>query len=442
MSIRDNKKSIFTKIGSYSSMMENINKTDTSNLFPSVNNKKDIVPFMLDILKVVAGSDAIKELSGELLTKFIASAETKMKASLKNQATQYNSGDNLPNDFKTTGSGYTFSAITVDPYGKYNNPSTDTKNLLYDTNNGHPNFDTAMYSATQNAGSMYNFGSALTVKYNNIDNSYTFYENPTLGTTVGTWVNAYINDIAIINKKEFLSNVVNGMYGTISKNQSKTVEQIHEELVINQLIQQLIDDDDSFEVSPEKMTELLKMAEDILNGVVYYDMGCGVMGATLPIADMTKLVSDLSGVTDSFIVSDTLDKAHQNTLNDPTTGTENAETIKDSFFHRLIRLITLEFGKAITTSPQIRVFTGIIDSIQNNGKSKLRTVKEDLKKFKSFIKCNIRAIMAAINEFIYNLLIKFIVMITRPVIKEIIKEKIKHYKEIIIGLSSPIPVNT
>jgi hypothetical protein len=44
MGLIDQKKSVFTTIGSYTSMMQSGTMPDTTNLFPSINNKKDIVP--------------------------------------------------------------------------------------------------------------------------------------------------------------------------------------------------------------------------------------------------------------------------------------------------------------------------------------------------------------------------------------------------------------
>ncbi len=61
MSLADNKRSIFTTIGSYSSLIEEGKRPRQSDLFPSINNKDDIVPFLLDVLKTVAGTEVLKE---------------------------------------------------------------------------------------------------------------------------------------------------------------------------------------------------------------------------------------------------------------------------------------------------------------------------------------------------------------------------------------------
>jgi hypothetical protein len=71
MGLLDQKKNIFTTIGAYTSMAQSGSMPDTTNIFPSINNKKDIVPLLLDVMKVVVGTDALQQLTGQLFTKFV-----------------------------------------------------------------------------------------------------------------------------------------------------------------------------------------------------------------------------------------------------------------------------------------------------------------------------------------------------------------------------------
>ena len=79
MGLIDQKKDVFTTIGAYTSMMNAGNLPNITNLFPSINNKKDIVPYLLDILKVVVGTDALQQLTGKLFTDFITKIEPDLK---------------------------------------------------------------------------------------------------------------------------------------------------------------------------------------------------------------------------------------------------------------------------------------------------------------------------------------------------------------------------
>jgi hypothetical protein len=133
MGLRDDKKKIFTTISSYTSMMQSINATDTTNIFPSINNQKDIVPFLLDTMKVILGTDALQQTVGQLFTKFVDKIEPTLKTALKKQVTQFNANDPLPNSFTT---GISVKVKDIDIAGKLKtNPNSQGGSLLYDTVN-------------------------------------------------------------------------------------------------------------------------------------------------------------------------------------------------------------------------------------------------------------------------------------------------------------------
>jgi hypothetical protein len=83
MGLIDRKKNIFTTIGAYTSILKEVNAVDTTNLFPSINNKKDIVPMLLDIMKVAIGSNALVQATGQLFTEFVDTAEPQLKSIVK-----------------------------------------------------------------------------------------------------------------------------------------------------------------------------------------------------------------------------------------------------------------------------------------------------------------------------------------------------------------------
>ena len=118
MGLVDAKKDVMATVGAYVSMADDIGKkvgaftervggfaseaneysnigrnTDTTNIFPSVNNKEDIGSFLLDVLGVVVGTTGLQQMIGELFTNFVDSAEGTMKEIIKKQLTSFNAGD-------------------------------------------------------------------------------------------------------------------------------------------------------------------------------------------------------------------------------------------------------------------------------------------------------------------------------------------------------------
>ena len=255
-------------------------------------------------------------------------------------------------------------------------------------------------------------------------------------SSVGDFVNTFVNGITIINKKEFMTGVMNMFYGSITKNQGKSIEEVTQELEIQKLIDQLINDDDSFVILPKDYDELLNKAEELVNGVVYYDMGCGVMGASLPISGMSTLITSISGSTDPFFVGNQINNTISgSTTNNQDVAKENKQTVKDGFFQKLINFITQTLAQAVCTAPQIRTLLSIVSAFQNNGIPQIGKAKDDLKKFKIYLNCLVKTAMALINKFIFNLIITFLIALLQPVVRKIIKEKINQYVGIIKSLT-------
>jgi len=432
MSLADKKRSVFTTIGSYTSLMEQDDKLLQTDLFPSINNKDDIVSFLLDVLKTVAGTEAIKEILGKLFGSLVNEVEPKLKIALKKQLIQSNADELLGTSFTTNG--ITVPVKNIDISGKFKvNPSSAEGNLIYGATTN--TFNSTAYDAI-NEGIPKSF-SVFNIEYNNsLD---TFQVKPTLSSSakIGDFFTQYIDDTELINKKELLSAVMDNFYGTLAKNQNKTVEQIYEELLIEEQLIQLMNGDDSFVIAPDKLDAILAKARELVVGSVTYDLGCGLMPVQLDFNNFSNLISNISGSTDPFYTGNQIGATIDESTSGSTTSdltTENKETIKDGFFQKIINIFTIKMLQAVSTAPQIRVMFGMMSSLQNNGTA-LNNPTEDMKNFKTCINCMSKEIMALIAKFIFVITIAYLIKLLKPVIKKVIKEKINQYSEIIISLT-------
>lgn len=436
MGLIDDKKNVFTTIGAYISFMERIKnqKSDATNLFPSISNKKDVVPYLLDVLKVVVGSDALKQLTGNLFTKFTDIAEPQIKETLKKQMIQHNSGSQLPTFFKTTG--INVPVKDIDIWGKLKtSPSSSTGSLLYGATN---TFDAMAHQAIVNDGTPATYNN-VEIRYDSTLDEFNFKLTPASSTqNIGEWLGSYIDNTVVIEKKEFLTNVMNSVYGSVTSNQNKTVEQVYNELQVSKLIEQLVDDDDSFEISQSDYDALLQQAQALIDGVVYYDMGCGMISAELPFDDMVGLIQNISGSTDSFDVGNRVENTiEQSTGNIEETQKENKETIKDGFFQRIIKMVQQILAQLMTSSPQVRMLQAIISAFESpTGIPKIGDPKTDMKKFKVFLKCLLNDLKKMINKYIFELIVSYLIAMLAPIVKRIIQEKINQYVGILKSLIS------
>jgi hypothetical protein len=429
MGLIDDKKNVFTTIGAYTSLNNGGKLPTTTNTFTSVNNKNEIIPLLLDVLKIVVGSEALQELTGQLFSNLVDKIEPDLKTGIKKQNIQSNSGDKLPSWFVSNG--VSVPVKNIDINGKLKtNPNSNSGSLLYD--NSKPNFDGKAYQAIQNSGTDTTFGN-MTINYNSNTDSF-IYKPTNPNQTIGDFTNGFVDSITVINKKEFMSNVMNQFYGSISNDQNKTADQLALELQISKLIEQVVNGDNSFTILPSDLNDILNKANDLVNGNVNYDMGCGIITANLPLSGLTNVIASISGSTDPTFIGNQLNNTIDNSANSTDTTAENKQTIKDGFFQTLINLIKTTLAQAVSTTPQIRTILAIVSAFQNNGVTKIGNPIDDLKNFSVFINCNVNSAMKLINEFIYNLIITFLIALLQPIIRTIVKEKINQYIGILKSL--------
>lgn len=433
MALADDKKNVFTTIGAYTSLREEQDLPELNNTFESINNNKDIGSFLIDVLGITVGTNALQNLTGELFTNFVDSAEPKIKSAIKKQFTNYNSGSDLPDSFKN---GTSVPAKDIDVRGKLKtNPSSEGGNLLY--SEGNDNFDKKAYQAISNEGTDVQYNNLL-INYDSSSDSFNFKPASNSGT-IGDWMNGYIDNTEFINKKEFITNTLDNIFGSVSSNQNKSIEELANEVELNKLIENAIAGDNNFVLSEDELTDALNKAQELKNGSVNYDMGCGIVETKLPLSGMTDLVSQISNSTDPNAVgntiSDTIDKSFQPTNNEDTSD-ENNETIKNGFFNKLLEFIKLELVKVVTITPQSRMLFALSSSFQNNGISQIGNPIEDLEKFKTLINCLIKEALSLLYEFIFSIITTFLVKLISPIIKKIIAEKINQYIAVIKSLVS------
>lgn len=430
MSLTDKKRTIFTTINSYSSYMQQpaIKKSD---LFSSINNKDDIVPFILDILKSIAGTEGLKDVIGSLFTKVVSSAETSIKTVLKKQVIQFNSGDAMPNDLKTNGINMPVKKIDTKTKLKID-PNTSSGQLIYRPND----FDSSAYTAIKQPNTTVSIPvMGVDLKYDDVlDNMNIKVSN---NLNVGEFFQGYIDNTNILNSSEIVTNVMDCVYGTFSSENKRTNNEIIEDLKVQKLLSNSVERNEvSTTILPTELEEINRLASQLSKGVVTYNLGCGIIDVNLPFSGLTNLVNNISGSTDSFAVAN----AFENTISESTQSNtkaadKNKETIRDNFFQKLIKFFINVLMQAALTQPQVRVMMGIFNSIQGNYSGLTDAASDYIAKIKGVIKCMIEGLVAMIIEFLFMLAIKWLIQFLTPIITKVVKEKTNQFKNTMASLT-------
>lgn len=427
MSLISDKKNIINQVSVLSSLGQKVELPQITNTFGSINNKKEPLPFLLDLLTQLKGNTAVAASMGQLLTSFITEIEPQLKTSLKQQLIPFNSNEPLPTTFTSTG--YNIPIDSIDATKKLKtSPSSDIGKLIYGDNSN--NFDRKAYDAIVTAGTDVPFNNT-TIRFNEGLDTFTIKPNTT--GTIGSFVESYIDGMTLIDKKEFNTSILNEIFGITSKSQNKSLEDIIIEEKIDKLLEKTIAEEE-LEFTDQEITEMEVAATNKLNGVNRLDLGCGYFDLTVDVNRVTNLIQAVSGTTnpEKVVVE------YNNILLDSTNGGilgKNENTAKDNFFRRIIKAIEKFILKSITITPQVMTLKYIIQGFKNGSIFLPVDVSSDFKNSKKLAECLSKDVKNEINKFYFNLIKAILIKLAISASREIIREKLQGYSNILKSLT-------
>lgn len=431
MGLVDDKKKILTQISVFGSMGKKVEPPDQNSTLPSINNKNEPIPFMLDTLTVMTGSQALEKGTGQVMTDFVRKSEPTLKTSLTQQTKTFNSDKQLSSTFATTG--YAMPVKQIDLHGKLKtDPNSQTGSLLYGDNSN--NFDKAMYNALQSPGT--------DVSHNNIIMNYdkttdhVTIKPQNSSQTIGAFTAGFIGGMTIINEKEFTTKVVDTIFGTTSATQKKTINDLLSEEQINMLIAKISNGDSDLNFTDAELAQIDSNANQRLAGIKNVDVGCSIIDSNVSLNDLQGLISGNTGTTDPLTIGRNFGKLADNSFgkNPAQINPTNKNAIKDGFFKRIIDTIKAIMIQAMTTTPQIRVLMAMVKGFKNNDNVGFTNPLDDIKAQKNMIKCLSDSAQISLTEFIFNLLKTELIKLLIPVAAVILREKLQAYINVIKSL--------
>ena len=436
MGVIDGKRDIFTQIGALTSIRSDIELGEQTNSLSSINNSNEIVPFLLDMLTTIVGSEALQTTVGEIMSSYIGGVEEDLRDSLKQQFIGFNSDQTLPSGF--VNDGYDMSVSNIDLFEKTKvDPNSQVGSLLY--NDEVNDFDNKLYESYLTPGSPSTFG-PLTITYN--DNTDYINIKPINGSqTIGEFTEDYINELNIINEKQFVSEIINLIFGTLVSEVDKTLNTTIQQESVVVAIQKVINGDEIVTLTEKEISEIQESAQKKIEGLEFYDVGCGLLPNRVTVDNLEALVSGTTGNTDPLSVGnaylDTLIGGFEDTGSEEVEdkAQEDGATIKDSFFKKLINAILNILVESVTSPPQIRALLGMFTGFKNNDIPQLGDPIDDIQNNINQVTCLANTAKSTLNEFLFNLVKKELMKLIIPVSKLILKEKINQYLAIIKSLT-------
>jgi hypothetical protein len=424
------KKDVFSNISVFSSLKEiDLKPNNSFDSITSIDNSKDIVPFLLDLSTSLVGSDGLENKLGLLFTQFISDYNNKSKDLLKSQFIGVNSDQTLPSFFVNDGINIPINKL--DDFGDLKTPKNDPLGeILYDDNSD--NLITKLKDGIISPNTVINY-SNLNFTYN--EGTQLVNVKPNSSTTVSSFILGYIDNFSPLNVKEIVADVLNSVYGTKTKQQNKTLLEILSQVEIDFIIDKLISDD-LISLDDNDKIKLGEISDEIFKGFNEIDLGCGFIINDLSIEDLVNISNGISDSNDPSLINEEFTDLFLNSL-DETTEESNKTKLKDSFIKRIINALKTRIIKDILFSPEKKLLFYINQFIQNNepidfNKNSFDFVNDNI----NLIKCITDEVRSLFIEFIFNLVKTEILEITKPALQKIIKEKINNYNIILRSLIS------
>jgi hypothetical protein len=427
MGIVDDKKKVFGQIGALRTLTEGFPDVTLTNSFPSLNNEASSLDFLIDLLKSLIGFEEMKESVVDVLTYQLRDIELEVKKAIKLELKSIVScgvDPSLPDFIKSTGVGVNIRIDKVDFLNLMKiNPAGPEGKFVYDdyaSQLSSEDFNTFLYYTIQDTnpqdwGSQTLSSDIFTISYiedNGTDtNMLNMKAHPNYDNKKLTDLNNdYIDSISIFGSDKMLTNIIDGLFGTLTSVLNKSQRQLEEEEKINNVIECIINMDDNkplsdnfFTFSNEQIQVIEDTAKNRRNGIRILN-NCESVVSSVPVSAVESYTDDLTGATNDIerkeVISDSIENmASVSAISDQNV--KNDFTIKLNFIELLIRRLMTSIVNFIVSPKIIMIFLVNYKIIYGQN--------EEYSDAVDFLKQNkglIRGIVKKVRDLIISILLK------------------------------------
>jgi hypothetical protein len=267
------------------------------------------------------------------------------------------------------------------------------------------------------------------------------------------FISDYMDSIELFNQKMLIGNVIDYFFSNITANLDFSLEQITDEEKTNKLLDKILDtdpcedevvyDDSFFEFDNEDLREIEEKSKERKNGYRSIDLGCGIFSLNL-IEEGGNLV--IGGLLDK------IDAAKNNpteqgkeikklleTVGDfaAAASPENEETIKNKLNTDFSLQLPKIFFKTSILTPKILLIYNFSNFIVNNVTITERNSYDWAKSNRVFFEYVGRESLAVLVRIFFNKLKAELMRLIARVIKKIIKNITKKKLKIIASFALP-----
>lgn len=450
MALVDQKKKVFGYIASARVLTEQMPIMKLINSLPSLNNGKDPIVFLTDLIKSLIGYEALRDSVVDILTYSFDEIEVKVKTALKRELISLVScgvNPSIPNFLKSTGAGINIEVKKLDFLEMFKvDANSKVGVLLYDDITSpltqSSDFNTFLYGVIQNDGVKQSWKNILDITFNSLgnpnrpNNSLTIRVNSSYDNkTLNELNNDFIDSLKLFNAEKVVNNIIDVIFGSISVSISKTKRQLDQEGKINNIVDKLINDDgcddeidDSYftfdnqqiatieQDSARRQTGLVKVKTSV-------DTASSIDKDTL-ITFNEEMNNAASFVDKKQTLTANIDKMSDESAKNVPDGADKI-SVKLDFIQKLISSLTKAIV-SIVLSPKVIIIFLINFKIVYTLSGEYKDPVEFIKKNKRLIKEMVKTVTDIVTEKLLGIAMKEITKLANSVVAKKAIEKSKN----------------
>jgi hypothetical protein len=299
MSVVEQKKDIFGKISAQKVLTGGLPKFQVNPSLPFINNDLNPLNLLNDLLATLSGMESMKDVIIDILATKMDGIEDDIKQVIKQELNRIVSCDINPSipknmlhkDYNPTSKGINLELKKIDFNDIFlMDPDSPSGELIfndYESGVNSKDFNSFLYSVIQ-SNDTHGWGTStlgddildFTFKeegdVNNVLNVRVSkkYSDPSSNLKLRDLNSDYIDSIDLLDMREILTKIVDNVFGTVSKEQKRSKDQLLQEAKINAIIDRLINqeddneiDDSYFEFDNDDLVKFELQAEERQKGV-------------------------------------------------------------------------------------------------------------------------------------------------------------------------------
>lgn len=454
-SIVDTKTLIYGKIDALKTLNNGYPnyKSKLKNSVPSINNKDEVIPFLVDLIITLLGGEELKSKLSTFLVSELDKLEVKVRADLKcilNNKINLGTTPSIPTSLTTIGINTQIKAIDYYSLLKVNPTSKEGMLLYNDPLNGlsSTDFNTFIYQVLQTPNTTRTWGASSGYpSMLDIQTTGTTTVNIKVNSTYASTHkltdlnNDFIDSGKLFYSDKVINTIFNTLFGTISNSLGLTQQELLNNAKMNSVLKSMVDtadntiiDDSFFTFSNKETRQLIEDSKNRSNGVVVL-ADCDNYESSISLDTFTSSTESYSTAStyNERIIS--VSNSLKSFLNDASSNSSNSDSssVQINFIKNITEIMINALLESIITPRLVTIL--LINSSTNGTTDGIQFLKNN-KALIRVIVCSCKNMLA---EFLLNVVLKEIIRLSEAQVVNKAKEIAKNQLISILSLIPTVP---